>query len=156
MRVLDEQKKLRYHARMPPTLILDTNVLVAGLRSSAGASHALLRAVGGGCFEIGLTTALVLEYESVLKRPGLVPMPPDEVDVLLDYLCGVGQCRPVRFQLRPAAADPGDDLVLEAAVATGSAFVVTLNARDMREGAERYGIELLAPGEALGRLGVRS
>ena len=141
---------------MPPTLILDTNILVAGLRSNTGASHALLHAVGSGRFELGLTAALVLEYESVLKRPGLVPLPPADVDVLLDYLCGVGKCRPVRFRVRPAAADPGDDLVLEAVVATGSDYVVTLNDRDMREGAERYGIGLLTPGEALGRLGVSS
>ncbi len=88
---------------MPPTLILDTNILVAGLRSRAGASHALLRAVAGGCFELGLTASLVLEYESILKRPGLVPVPPAEIDVSLDYLCGVGKCRPVRFRVRPAA-----------------------------------------------------
>lgn len=143
-----------YYTIMPPTLILDTNVLVAGLRSTTGASHALLRAVGSGCFELGLTAPLVFEYESVLKRPELVPLPPADIDVLLDYLCGAGKCRPVRFRVRPAAADPGDDLVLEAAVATGSEYVVTLNVRDMREGAGRYGIGLLTPGEAIGRLGV--
>jgi predicted nucleic acid-binding protein len=131
---------------MPPTIILDTDILVAGLRSSAGASHASLLAVGGGCFELGLTAPLVFEYESVFKRPGLVPLPPADVHALLDYLCGVGKCRPVRFRVRPAAADPGDDLVLEAAVATGSACAVTLNARDMRNGAERYGIGLLTLG----------
>lgn len=139
---------------MSAVIVLDTNVLAAGLRSSAGASHVLLREVGGPHFRVGLTMALVLEYESVLKRPGLVPASPAEVDVLIDYLCQVGECRPVRYRLRPAAADPGDDLVLEAAVATGSELVVTLNTRDLREGAERYGIELLEPGPALVRLGV--
>jgi predicted nucleic acid-binding protein len=141
---------------MPPTVILDTSVLVAGLRSNSGASYVLLRAVGTGVFDVGLTAALVLEYESVLKRPGLVPASPADVDVLLDYLCGVGKCRPVRFRLRPAAADPADDLVLEAAVATGSAFIITLNPRDMTEGAARYGVVVLTPGEALGRLGVHT
>lgn len=122
---------------MPPTVIPDTNVLVAGLRSSAGASHALLQLVGTGAFELGLTAPLVFEYESesVLKRPDLVPLAPADVDVLLDYLCGVGKCRAVLFRVRPAAADPGDDLVLEAAVATGSKILVTLNAKDMRDGA---------------------
>src|SRR5690349_646294 len=119
---------------MPPVIVLDTNILVAGLRSSAGASHALLRAVGGANFSLGLTAALVLEYEDVLKRPGLVPASPADVDILLDHFCQVGECRPVRYRLRPAAADPGDDLVLEAAVATGSRLVVTLNVRDMQEG----------------------
>jgi len=139
---------------MTPTVILDTNVLVAGLRSSAGASHALLQAVASGRFELGLTATLVLEYESVLKRPGLVPLVAADVDTLLDYLCRIGKCRAVTFRLRPAAADPGDDLVLEAAVATGSAFVVTLNSRDMQDGAARYGIGLLTPSEALTQLGI--
>ena len=139
---------------MPPAVILDTNVVVAGLRSSAGASHMLLRAVGGPYFSPGLTAALVLEYESVLKRPGMVPLPPADVDTFLDYLCREGVCRAVRFRLRPAAADPGDDLVLEAAVATGSTLVVTLNPDDMRDGARRYGLELVSPAEAVARLGV--
>jgi predicted nucleic acid-binding protein len=84
---------------MLPTLILDTNVLVAGLRSSRGASHALLQAVGRGQFTVGLTAVLVLEYENVLKRPGFVPLPPEDVDVLLDYLCSTGKRCPVRFRL---------------------------------------------------------
>ena len=92
---------------MPPTVILDTNVLVAGLRSSTGASHALLRAVGGPHFSPGLTTPLVLEYESVLKRPGLVPVSSGDVGAFLDCLCQAGVCRPVRLRLRPAASDPG-------------------------------------------------
>ncbi|MBY0512623.1 MAG: PIN domain-containing protein [Gemmataceae bacterium] len=53
---------------MPPTVILDTSVLVAGLRSSLGASHALLGLVGDSHFTLGLTTALVLEYEAVCSR----------------------------------------------------------------------------------------
>jgi hypothetical protein len=63
-------------------------------------------------------------------------------------------CRAVRFRLRPAATDPGDDLVLEAAAATGSTLVVTRNPDDMRNGAGRYGLELVSPAEAVVRLGV--
>ena len=74
--------------------------------------------------------------------------------MLLDYLCSTGKRCAVRFRLRLAAADPGDDLVLEAAVATGSSWVVTHNTRDMAEGARRHGVELLTPAEALGRLEV--
>jgi predicted nucleic acid-binding protein len=139
---------------MPPVIVLDTSVMVAGLRSATGASRLLLGAVGGDVFTLGLTVPLVLEYESVLKRPGLVPHPPADIDTLIDFWCGAGHCSPVWFGVRPAAADPGDDFVLEAAVATGAAVIVTLNARDLRDGARRYGVALLTPGEALGRLGV--
>jgi len=108
-----------------------------------------LQLVGTDVIEVGLTVALVLEYESVLKRPGLVPISADDVDALIDYWCSVGNCRRVDYSLRPAAADPGDDLVLEAATATISTTIVSLNIRDMQVAAAEYGIELLTPGEFL-------
>lgn len=138
---------------MPPTFVLDTNVLVAGLWSSLGASFELLRRVGTGQFEVGLTTPLVLEYEAVCTRPQAVPdRTPEAVGEVIDYLCSVGQQAAVRYRVRPAAADPGDDLVLEAAVATGSRVIVSHNVTDMADGARRYGIEVITPGEALRRL----
>jgi predicted nucleic acid-binding protein len=137
-----------------PTLILDTNVLVAGLRSSLGASHALLRLIGSDRFTLGLTTAMVLEYEAVCTRSlDALSLTAEDLGVLLDYLCAVGKRAVVRFRLRPSIADPGDEMVLEAAVATGSEWVVTHNVRDLAAGAARFGIEVLTPGEALRRLG---
>lgn len=136
-------------------MILDTCVLVAALRSSLGASYRLLNLVGHRHFTVGLTAALVLEYESVCLRSlddfGLAA---DDIGQLLDHLCRVGRRATVRFRLRPSVADPGDELVLEAAVATGSGWIVTHNVRDMAAGAARYGVEVITPGEALRRLGV--
>ena len=140
---------------MSPILILDTCVLVAGLRSSLGASHVLIGLVGSGRFTIGLTVALVLEYEAVCMRSlDSLGLTADDIAELLDYLCRVGLRAAVRFRLRPSVADPGDEMVLEAAVATGSAWIVTHNVRDMAAGAARYGIEVITPGEALRRPGV--
>jgi len=140
---------------MPPTLVLDTNVLVAGLRSSLGASFALLGLVDRGHFTVGLTTALVLEYEAVCTRSlDALGLTADDIGLLLDHLCRVGRRAAVRFRLRPSVADPGDEMVLEAAVATGSTWIVTHNVRDMVVGAARYGVEVITPGEALRRLGV--
>ena len=141
---------------MTPTLILDTSVLIAGLRSSLGASNALLRLVGRGQFAVGLTAALVLEYEAVCMRSlDALGLTADDVRELLDYLCNVGKLAGVRYRLRPSVADPDDELVLEAAVATASEWIVTHNVRDMAVGAARYGIEVIRPGEALRRLGVK-
>ena len=140
---------------MPIILILDTCVLIAALRSSLGASNALLRLVGQGRFTIGLTTALVLEYEAVCMRSlADVELSADEVGQLLDFLCQVGRRGVVRFRVRPSLPDPGDELVLEAAVATGSVWIVTHNVRDLAAGAARFGVEVVTPGEALRRLGV--
>jgi hypothetical protein len=54
-----------------------------------------------------------------------------------------------RFTIGLSAA-----LVLEAAIASGSEWIVTHNIRDMVAGAARCGIEVITPGEALRRLGV--
>ena len=140
---------------MSPTLILDTSVLIAGLRSSLGASFALLELVGSDRFTIGLTAALVLEYEATcMKSLPALNVTPDDVRELLDYFCQVGRSAVIRLQVRPSVADPDDELVLEAAIATGSEWIVTHNIRDMAVGAARYGIEVITPGEALRRLGV--
>ena len=140
---------------MTRTLILDTSVLIAGLRSSLGASFALLALVGSGRFTIGLSAALVLEYEAVCMRSlEALGWTADDVRELLDYFCRVGKLAAIRFRVRPSVADPGDELVLEAAIATGSDWIVSHNIRDMAAGAARYGIEVITPGEALRRLGV--
>ena len=50
-------------------LVLDTDVLVAGLRSRSGAAWILLLAVDAGVVRPLVTVATVLEYEAVLTRP---------------------------------------------------------------------------------------
>ncbi len=140
---------------MTRTLILDTSVLIAGLRSSLSASFALLDLVGSGRFTIGLTAALVLEYEAVCMRSlEALGLTADDVRELLDYFCRVGKLAAIRYGVRPSVADPNDELVLEAAIATGSDWIISHNIRDMAAGAARYGIEVMTPGEALRRLGV--
>ena len=53
------------------TMLLDTNVLVAGLSSARGASYALLQAVASTRLRVVASPALWLEYESVLKRDSI-------------------------------------------------------------------------------------
>jgi predicted nucleic acid-binding protein len=49
-------------------VVLDTPVLVAGLRSRLGASNALLALVAEQTLKPLVTTALFLEYEEVLLK----------------------------------------------------------------------------------------
>jgi predicted nucleic acid-binding protein len=44
-----------------PQIVIDTNVLVAGLNSNRGAAFRLLSLVGTGRFDIHLSVPLVLE-----------------------------------------------------------------------------------------------
>ena len=83
--------------------MLDTNVLVAALRSDQGASFRLLSLVGAtDRFDICLSVPLVLEYEDVLGREGIVPnASADDIQDLIDYLCSVATPRGVFFLWRP-------------------------------------------------------
>jgi len=51
-----------------PDIVLDTNVIIAALRSKKGASNKLLSLVGTQKFEIHDSVALILEYEDVIQR----------------------------------------------------------------------------------------
>lgn len=56
------------------------------------------------------------------------------------------------FIWRPQLRDPGDELVLEAAVNGHADAIVTFNRRDFDVVAQRFGIELLIPAEVLKRI----
>jgi putative PIN family toxin of toxin-antitoxin system len=135
-------------------LVLDTSVLVAGLRSKQGAAFRVLELVGTGVFEHCVSVSLVLEYEEVLRRqpePFRPPLP--VMERLLDYHCETGHRTRVHFRWRPFLPDPGDDMVLETAVAAGSQAIVTYNQKDFA-GVERFGIVILTPGQLLHQLGL--
>ena len=101
--------------------ILDTSVLVSGLRSKRGASFQIIQAIRAGHLNISVSVALVLEYESVLLRPGLVPsFATDEIHRILDAICLMAKHHKVFFAWRPFLKDPNDDLVLELAVAASA------------------------------------
>jgi putative PIN family toxin of toxin-antitoxin system len=138
---------------MGPSIVLDTNVLIAGLRSRNGASFQLLSLVGESAFELNVSVPLVLEYEEVAKRESrALGLTHAEIDDVLDYLCAVATHREIYFLWRPVLRDAADDMVLEVAVEAGCDIVVTHNVRDFA-GAERFGVRALTPGEFLKRIG---
>jgi predicted nucleic acid-binding protein len=129
---------------------MDTDVLVAALRSPGGASRAWLQSILRTEVELLLTVPLVLQYEAVLTRPEHLAASgatAREIGGLLDALCVL--CTPIEvsFLWRPMLRDPGDELVLEAAVNGRANELLTFNARDF-SGAERFGIVVERPGPA--------
>jgi len=133
-------------------VVLDTNVLVAGLRSRRGAAYRVLSLVGSGAFEQCLSVPLLFEYEEVLKRPETrVPLTLEAIETVLDYLAASSDRRQIHFLWRPVLSDPRDDLVLEVAVAGGCDTVVTYNVRDFA-GSERFGVRAQTPAQFLASL----
>jgi putative PIN family toxin of toxin-antitoxin system len=134
-----------------PQVVLDTNVLVAGLRSRSGASFQLLSRLTSRQFELHLTVPLAMEYEDVLHRPGLIPLPVAAIDAVLDMVCAVAIQQDVHFLWRPQLRDPSDELVLEAAVNASADFLVTHNLRDFAA-SSRFAVQVVTPGQFLKRL----
>ncbi len=138
-------------------IVIDTNVFLSALRSNRGASFLLLMLLGqSDLFEINLSVPLVLEYEDVAKRPGLVPaLPLQDIDNILDYLCSVARRHPIFFLWRPFLKDPKDDMVLELAVEAQCDCIVTFNRRDF-VGSDQFGVAILTPQEFLQKIGIIS
>ena len=141
-----------------PTVV-DTDVLVAGVRSERGASRVLVTAALERRYQVLASVPLMLQYESVLTRPEhLVAAGLSERDmrVLLDAIALVATPVRISYLWRPMLPDPDDDLVLETAVNGHSEAVVTFNRRHFEPAAARFAIEILAPAEAVRRLEGRS
>jgi putative PIN family toxin of toxin-antitoxin system len=136
-------------------VVLDTDVIVAALRSVTGGSNAVLTEVATGRLVILVTPALFLEYEAVLKRPeqrlvhglGLV-----EIDQFLAALAAASEAVEVSFQWRPQLRDANDEMVLETALNGQADALVTHNVKDFAEAANRFGLRVLRPGEVLKEL----
>jgi predicted nucleic acid-binding protein len=75
-----------------------------------------------------------------------------DVEVLLDAIAVVAEPIRISYLWRPVLPDPADDLVLETAVNGHADVVVTFNRRDFGPGAARFGLEILAPADAVRRM----
>lgn len=138
-----------------PRIVIDTNVLVAGLRSKRGNAFRLLQLVGTGRFEINLSVPLVMEYESTLLRelPNL-SVPRSAVEDVIDYHCSVANKHQIFFLWCPFLRDPKDDMVLELAVKAQCDTIVTYNQRDFVGVEEAFNIKVLEPGDFLKEMGA--
>ena len=133
-------------------MVLDTDVMVAPLRSNAGASRQLLLSALWKRFDLLLSVPLMLEYEAVLKRPehlNAAGATRDDIDAILDALAAAGVSITLNFSWRPELSDPGDEMVLETAVNGQADPIVTFNLMHLRHGARRFGIRATRPPEAL-------
>jgi putative PIN family toxin of toxin-antitoxin system len=134
-----------------PRIVIDTNVLVSALRSRVGLSFELISQLGQGHYQHVVTVPLVMEYEDVLLRPGMVKASPSAVRDILDYLCAAAIRQPVHFLWRPQLSDVKDDMVLEAAVNGQCDAIVTWNVRDFAA-ASRFAVDVMDPPTFLDQL----
>lgn len=132
--------------------MLDTDVMVAALRSDSGASRQLLVAALEGRVTLLVSVPLMFEYEAVLMRSEhLVAsgLSAGEMNAVLDAVAAVAEPVHLSFLWRPALSDPDDDMVLETAANGAAHWIVTFNRRDFGEPAARFGCSVALPGEVL-------
>lgn len=137
---------------MKPLIVIDTNVILAALKSNKGKSYALVSKIGNGSFDFALSVPLVLEYEAVLKNHSDRNIFTDsDIEDFINYLCAVGIKTKIFYLWRPYLKDPFDDHVLEVAINSNSQAIVTFNKKDFLE-AESLGIKIQTPKEFLEEL----
>jgi putative PIN family toxin of toxin-antitoxin system len=131
-------------------LVLDTDIVVAGLRSGRGASRQLLLAALDRRILVLGSVPLFLEYEAVFTRPeqrAETGLSVREISIILDALAAVIEPIVFRFLWKPQLKDPADEMVLETAVNGQADRIATFNVRHLRAAGGSFGISAERPGE---------
>ena len=136
-----------------PTVVLDTNVLVAALLRGGGSARAALRACLNKHYQPVLGPALLAEYEDVLARSelfaGSVLSAKERNDVFDGFL---NRCRWVEvfYAWRPNLPDEADNHLIELGVAAQADAIVTRNLRDVSRGELKFpSLRILTPEQCL-------
>ncbi len=133
------------------SIVIDTNVFVAGLRSAGGASRTVLRRALEGKFQPVFGNALWMEYQDLLGRPVWGDATtPDERLAVLAALAKQGRWVTVYYGWRPNLPDEADNHLIELALAGGATAIVTHNLRDIKGGELSLGnLRVLTPAHFL-------
>jgi putative PIN family toxin of toxin-antitoxin system len=133
-------------------IVLDTSVVVAGLRTRLGAGNAVLQLVANRRVVLLASAPLFLEYEDVLQRPeqrlahGLTL---EQVDEFLAELAAPVEPVELNFRWRPQVRDPNDEMVLETAINGRADVLVTYNIAHFAEAGCRFRIPVARPADFL-------
>src|SRR5258708_27742695 len=96
-------------------LVVDTSVMVAAIRSDAGASRYLLVAALESRFTMLASVPLLTEYQAVMTRREHLAasgLSLADVEALLDAVAAVSEPVLLDFLWRPTLPDADDDMVL--------------------------------------------
>jgi predicted nucleic acid-binding protein len=133
-------------------MILDTDVIVAAIRSSGGASAEIVRRILRGEIHIDLTVAIALEYEAVATRDEHLAageISAIEATNLIDALVALARPVEIHFRWRPQLRDADDEMIFEAAINAQDRTIVTFNTKDFAMAADKFDLTLLKPRQLL-------
>lgn len=137
---------------MKKLIVIDTNVILSGLRSNKGKSFELLSMISGEFFDFAISVPLILEYEAILKNQLDKNIFSDsDIENFIDYVCKVGIKTKIFYLWRPYLKDSFDDHILELAINANAQSIITFNKKDFLK-AESLGIKIQNPKEFLEKL----
>ncbi|MEC4882877.1 MAG: PIN domain-containing protein [Scytonema sp. PMC 1070.18] len=97
---------------MPYQIVLDPNLLLAGLRSCRGASYKLLTILNNSRWQLNVSTALIFEYEEILKREkDQLDLTSEDIDNVIEGICAIANRCKIFYLWRPVARAPDDDFL---------------------------------------------
>ena len=127
-------------------IVIDTNVLVAGLLSPFEACGKIVRMVSASELTLSFDARILSEYNQVLRRQRF-GFEEEKVAAFLDYIVYRGRAVASSLLSR-SLPDPDDEPFLEVALASQAAYLVTGNQKHFP--AERcQGAKVISPNEFL-------
>ncbi|RME59948.1 MAG: putative toxin-antitoxin system toxin component, PIN family [Caldilineae bacterium] len=136
-------------------VVLDTDVIVAAMRSPKGASAEILRLADQGRVRLLASVALVLEYEAKCTQSEhcrAAGISRQDALNFVDAIAALATPVELHYFWRPLLRDPDDEMVLETAINGLAKAIVTFNRKDFGRVPARFGIQVLLPREAIWRL----
>lgn len=133
-------------------IVLDTDVIIAGLRSPSGASAEIIRRARRGELILIASVSLFMEYEAKCTLPihyQAAGLTKQEADIFINALAGIMKPVKTHYLWRPQLRDPADEMVLEAAVNGGAQALVSFNQKHFGTTPQSFGIQLLLPSQLL-------
>jgi putative PIN family toxin of toxin-antitoxin system len=138
---------------MAISVVVDTNVLVAGLICGKGPNRDILRRCLEGDLQPFVGNALYLEYQDLLNREHIQALCQQTSVSLMEFLDGFAQvCKMVdaRYLWRPNLRDEADNHLVELAIAARATYIITNNVSDFAHAELKHlGYEVITPEQLL-------
>jgi putative PIN family toxin of toxin-antitoxin system len=128
-------------------VVVDTNVLVAGLLSPFGPPGEIVRMIAAGSLSLCFDARILTEYADVLSRSKF-RFDPELIQIFLERIRVDGHSV-VGSPLTHRLPDASDEAFLEAALAGQAICLITGNLRHFPR-SRRQGMSVLSPAEFLG------
>src|SRR5215813_1236906 len=118
------------------------------MRSPSGASAAILRAARQDRVTLLVSVPLAMEYEAICSEAEhrlAAGLSEREAEIFLDVVLAMPEPVRTHFLWRPQLRDPGDEMVLEAAVNGRADVLITFNLRHFGTVPSWFGVKVWLP-----------